>query len=85
MPKEKLTLSADKKVVEEAKKIAREKNTSISAIFSNYIMTLSDLRQYDDEITPIARKASGIVSIPKEKSDKKLLEDALWNKYGKKK
>ena len=84
MPQVKLTLSADMKIVEQAKKIARDKNTSVSSLFSEYIKAVADLQEYNKEIGPVTKKALGIVTLPGDKSDKELLEEALWEKHGKK-
>ena len=84
MAQVKLTLSAEKEVVEEAKRIAREKNTSVSALFARYIKGISDLQRSEGTFGPITSKASGMISLPKGKSGEKLLEDALWERYGKK-
>ena len=85
MAQVKLTLSAEKEVVEEAKRIAREKNTSVSALFARYIQGISDLQRSEGVLGPITSKASGMISLPEGESGKKLLEDALWEKYGKNK
>ena len=84
MAQVKLTLSAQKEVVEKAKRIAQEKNTSVSALFARYIKGISDLQQSEGDLGPITQKSSGMISLPKGKSGKKLLEDALWERYGKK-
>lgn len=84
MPQSKLTLSADKKIIEQARRIAREKNSSISAMFSQYIQAIADLEEYTQDLGPLTKKASGIINLPEDKSHKELLEEALWEKHGKK-
>ena len=81
MARVKLTLSAEKEVVQEARKIAQEKNTSISALFARYIKGISDFRSSEGNLGPVTNKASGLISLPKGKSDKALLEEALLDKY----
>ena len=84
MPQSKLTLSADKEIIEQARKIAREKNSSISAMFSQYIQAIADLEEYAQDLGPLTKKASGIINLPEDKTDKELLDEALWEKHGKK-
>ena len=80
----KLTLSVDEKVVEQAKRLARRNRSSVSAMFSEFIRAAA--QQGDGPrraaIGPIARQATGLVSRPKRKSDRQVLQDALLDKYG---
>lgn len=85
MAQVKLTLSAEKELVAEAKRIARQKNTSVSALFTQYIKEISDLQRSKGVPGPITSKASGMISLPEGESGKKLLEDAIWEKYQRKK
>lgn len=81
MARVKLTLSAEKEVVKEARKIAEEKNTSISALFARYIKGLSDSRSPEGNLGPVTNKASGLISLPGDESAQELLEEALRDKY----
>ncbi len=79
----KLTLSADALLVRQAKKLAREQKTSVSAMFSRYIENLVKIRQLDDKaLGPLTRRASGMVKLPKGKSEKDILQQALSTKFG---
>jgi hypothetical protein len=80
MPK--LTLSADRKVIEQARKLARENNTSISSMFARFIRMLAVRRKSPRHIGPIARRAIGLVSLPKGKTSRDVLVDALVDRYG---
>ncbi len=78
----KLTLSADEAVIRKAKRLARENQTSISAIFERLVRTMTDPQELRRAIGPIARKATGIISLPKGKTPRQVLEDSLMDKYG---
>lgn len=80
MPK--LTLSADDKVIKQAKRIAAKNHTSVSAMFSRYVRTLAGKDRPPARASRIARKASGIIKLPKGKSERDVLADALAEKYG---
>jgi hypothetical protein len=79
MPK--LTLSADRKVIEQAKELARQNNTSVSSMFERFVRTLATRKGSERAIGPIARRASGLVSLPKGKTSRDVLADALTKKY----
>ncbi|MBI5092678.1 MAG: hypothetical protein HZB26_09585 [Candidatus Hydrogenedentes bacterium] len=79
----KLTLSANPRLIQEAKRLAKQGNTSVSALFARYIESLSRGRDEDmANLSPITRKALGMVRLPKVRSYKRILEDSLLDKYG---
>jgi len=79
----KLTLSAEARVISQAKKLAKKGNTSVSAMFARYVENMTRFQAKDlDVVGPITRRASGMVRLPKGLSDKKLIEDALAAKHG---
>jgi hypothetical protein len=86
-PVKKLTLSADDDVVRKAKHLARRNKTSVSAMFSRFVRSLSEPRQSGDDIPPdsIAARVTGIMSLPKGKTPRDVLTEALMEKYGVKK
>ncbi|MBI5723674.1 MAG: hypothetical protein HZA50_06940 [Planctomycetes bacterium] len=51
----KLTLSVDEAVVEKAKQIAHANNTSVSAMFSQYVQSMSARRSRPIRIGPLTR------------------------------
>ncbi len=81
MPMSKLTLSADRELIEEAKKLAEAEGTSVSALFSRLLRAMTRARAPHETVGPITRKASGIARLPKTARDERLLEDALARKY----
>jgi hypothetical protein len=77
----KLTLIMDEAVVEQAKRMARARRTSVSAIFSQFIESAA-LAAVPTKIGPLTRKLSGVMALPPRKGYKQLLAEALVEKYG---
>lgn len=78
----KLTLNADEHVIEAARRYADEHGTSISALFSRFVLALTD--EPSAQSPPrksLTRKVSGLISLPDDMTDEQLLEDALADKY----
>lgn len=82
MATDKLTLSAEREVIVEAKRLAAETGTSVSAMFSRLLRAMAAQRGSPVDVGPITRQASGLVRLPPEASDRDLLGDALASKYG---
>jgi hypothetical protein len=79
MPK--LTLNADAEVIEQAKRLAAARHTSVSAMFSRFIRMLANGRNESKSLGRLARRASGVIDL-KSRSHKEVLADALQDKYG---
>lgn len=75
MPK--LTLSADKAVIEKAKQLAEARGTSVSAMFSRYIDSLSSPERPHVKPAPITRRLRGLAKVPSERTDRELYEAAI--------
>jgi hypothetical protein len=78
MPK--LTLNAKKHVIERAKRIADEHGTSVSAMFGQFIETLSAPRHRRRKPAPITRRLRGLAKVSARKSDRDLFEEAILAK-----
>lgn len=78
----KLTLSADREVVKKVKRLAREQGTSVSAIFDRFARAVTSPPKKPHKIGPLTRKATGMIRLPKGKTDRELIEEALLEKYG---
>jgi hypothetical protein len=76
----KLTLSADPEVIEQAKRLAKETGTSVSSLFERFVRVLARKRA-PQRIGRLTRKASGLVTMPRGKSEREVLADALVDKY----
>jgi len=79
----KLTLSADKKIIRLARKIAERDGVSISSLFAEYVMARAQKAGDLKNITgPVTRRLSGIIKVPHGWDEKAALSDALAEKYG---
>ncbi len=79
----KLTLNAEESVIEEAKRIAREQGSSVSALFSRWIVSLTHREQAGAiPANSIAARARGMARLPQGQSETDVLADALTEKYG---
>jgi hypothetical protein len=77
-----LTLTIEPEVIEQAKRLAGESGTSVSSMFERFIRLLGRRRHEPTQIGPITRRASGLITLPRGKSEQDVLEDALAEKYG---
>ena len=77
----KLTLNADPELIRQAKKLAAEEGTSLSALFSRYLQAMVHSRSAKQSLSPITREATGLVHLPEKQLDGQLLEEALSHKY----
>jgi len=78
----KLTLSADPDVIEEARELAEQAGTSVSSMFQRYVRLLATQRRTVNTLGPLTRKATGIIALPKRRSEQDILEEALLEKHG---
>jgi hypothetical protein len=83
----KLTLSAEDDVVRQAKRLAKRNRTSVSAMFSRFVRGMARPRKAAEAIPPdsIAARVTGIISLPRGKTPRDILTEALMEKYGVKK
>jgi hypothetical protein len=81
MPLSKLTLSADQDLIEQAKKLAAEEGTSVSAIFSRLLRAMTRSRSSVDTTGPLTEKATGLIRLPARAADDEILEAALAERY----
>lgn len=78
----KLTLSTEKSVIDKAKRLAAQRQTSVSAMFVQYVTALDRSSGEEDiPIGPITRKATGLINLPPQRSARQVLEEALAEKY----
>lgn len=82
MPTVKLTLSADEATVQDAKELARERHTSVSAMFARLVGASRRGRQeVSVPLGPLTQRALGLVRLPEGASDGDLMAEALGGKY----
>ena len=78
----KLTLSMDEETIRQAKELAAEQGTSVSAMFSRLVRAMARKPGEKIEIGPKTRSLAGIISLPEGKSARELLTEAVMDKYG---
>jgi hypothetical protein len=78
----KLTLSMDKNIIEQAKKYARRKNTSLSNLIENYLVSVTkNSDEGESTISPLVKSLSGVIKLDKKANPKKQYTDFLAKKY----
>lgn len=77
----KLTLILDKSVIERAKLYASTKNTSLSKLIETYLNRVTAEEDSKEEISPLVKSLSGVISIPENLDHKKEYASHLANKY----
>ncbi len=78
----KLTLSARRDIVKKVKHLAREQGTSVSAIFDRFARSITSAPEKNRPLGRITRQATGIIRLPKNKTDRQLLAEALRQRHG---
>ena len=85
MPMAKLTLTAPPEVISMAEEQAKSENTSISAMFANFVLAKSRLktsRRARTKIGPLTKSLTGIVKLPDDFDEKEFMGQVLEEKYG---
>lgn len=72
-----LTLSVEEDVVRQAQEIAEANNTSVSAMFTNFVRSLAKDQGRNIPEGSIARRAVGLLRLPPGKDDKELVAEAI--------
>ena len=72
-----LTLSVNKDIAEQAKRLAKANKTSVSAMFSRFVRSAVGEPDGILKIGPLTRQVSGIVQLPPGRDYQELLTDAL--------
>lgn len=67
-----LTIKLDEHIVERAKMYAKERNTSLPKLVSNYFHELTMESSEEEEISPLIQSLSGIVPYISEKDEKEM-------------
>ncbi len=83
----KLTLSADEGVIRQAKRLAKRNKTSVSAMFGRFVRVMAKSGKVREKIPAdsTAARARGFIRLPKGKTPRDVLTEALMEKYGEKK
>jgi hypothetical protein len=78
----KLTLSMETHVIAKAKRLAKARGLSVSAMFREFVASLETRTTTARRIGPLTRQARGLAKIPADKTDRQLIEQALKEKFG---
>jgi SET domain-containing protein len=78
----KLTLSVPQKEVALARKKAKARGTSISAMFAEWVRAENPSESVRNKIGPLTRSISGIIDLPKDFDEKEMMAEILAEKYG---
>lgn len=78
----KLTLSIPDKEIFLAKEKAKERGTSISAMFAEWVRAENPDKQTRKKIGPLTRSISGIIELPENFDEKEMMAEILAEKYG---
>ena len=78
----KLTLTIEEKIIQRAKKYAKQHGRSLSEIIENYLKIITqEETEEKSEITPLVKSLKGSFKAPESYDYKKELEDELSGKY----
>ena len=77
----KLSLSLNEKIIETAKHYAKSNNTSLSKLIESYLGTLTNKEKKENEITPLVKSLSGVISMDDDIDVKDEYTQYLMEKY----
>ncbi len=77
----KLTLTIEDKVIDSAKKYAKQKGKSLSHLVENYLKSIAVKESDKDEISPKVLKLMGSVKLPEDFDYKTSLSSAIAQKH----
>jgi hypothetical protein len=77
----KLTLVLDKDIIERAKSYASSKKTSLSKLIESYLDRVTAEEKSKEEISPLVKSLSGVISIPENIDYKDEYANHLASKY----
>ncbi|MBL7473723.1 DUF6364 family protein [Robertkochia sediminum] len=77
----KLTLSLDRSIIEKAKSYAKANNISLSKLIESYLASLTKPSSPKDEISPLVKSLSGVITMDKDFDENEAYTDYLIEKY----
>ena len=76
-----MTLKLSSEVIEEAKRYAKESNTSLSKLIENYLSAITSTDSQKRKVNPIVESLTGIITLDDNHDDRKLYTEYLSEKY----
>jgi hypothetical protein len=77
----KLTLNLDQGVIEQAKEYAKSRKVSLSRLIESYLAALTVKKSNENEITPLVKSLSGVITFDKDFEYKDRYTSYLIEKY----
>lgn len=77
----KLTLSLNEDVIKEAKIYAKSNKISLSRLIESYLDSLSKTTKTEEQITPLVKSISGVISLDSDFNTKEYYAEYLSEKY----
>ncbi|MCP9768686.1 hypothetical protein EGI22_12235 [Lacihabitans sp. LS3-19] len=77
----KLTLVADKEIIEKAKQYAKSQKLSLSRLVESYLSSLVSPKSEESEISPLVKSLSGVIKLENDFDAKEGYTDFLLEKY----
>ncbi|MFD2161884.1 DUF6364 family protein [Paradesertivirga mongoliensis] len=77
----KLTLTIEDRVIDSAKKYARQQGKSLSDIIENYLKSITSQEERTAKLSPRVSKMMGVISLPDDFDYKSEMGAALSKKY----
>ena len=77
----KLTLIADKEIIEKANQYAKSQKISLSRLIESYLSSLISEKSEEIEISPLVKSLSGVISLENDFDPKEKYTDFLLEKY----
>ena len=77
----KLTLVADKEIIEKAKQYAKSQKLSLSRLVESYLSSLVSTKSEESEISPLVKSLSGVINLKNDFDIKEGYTDFLLEKY----
>ena len=81
MAKIRITLSMSEDIVRRAKRLAKKRQTTVSALFSEWVASLDEDPMDRRALGPLTKRARGIAKMPEGASTRELIEESLLRKY----
>lgn len=75
-----ITLTLPARTIAKAKRLAKERKISVSALVGQIIQAIDHPRS-SDHLTPKTREASGLVKWPNGKNHRRLIEEAMVERH----
>ena len=79
--KTKLTLTVKEAVIKKAKVYAKQTGRSLSELVEKYLDELTDTNVSDEQLSPKLRSLVGVVKLPDDFDEDKILHEYLLNKH----